>query len=63
MEKKCLRYVNFCHFFMLLNMEENTVHFRHLMLFFNRKGKNAKQATNKVCTVYGEDAVAERTVL
>lgn len=38
------------------------MHFRHLMLFFYRKGKNATQATNKICAVYGEGALAERTV-
>jgi len=43
-------------------MEENKVHFRHLMLFFYRKGKNATQAANKICAVYGEGVVAERTV-
>jgi len=47
---------------MPLNMEENKVHFRHLMLFFYRKGKNATQAANKICAVYGEGAVGERTV-
>jgi len=45
---------------MPLNMEENKVHFRHLMLFFYRKGKNIIQAANKICAVYGEGAVAER---
>ena len=48
--------------FMPLNMEENEVYFRHLMLFFYRKGKNVTQATNKICAVYGEGAIAERTV-
>jgi len=43
-------------------MEENKVHFRHLMLFFYQKGKNATQAANKICIVYGEGAIAERTV-
>jgi len=38
------------------NREENKVHFRHLMLFFYRKGKNATQAANKICAVYGEGA-------
>ena len=47
---------------MLSNMEVNKVHYRHLMLFFHQKGKNAKQTANKICTVYDEDAVAERTV-
>jgi len=41
---------------------EEKVHFRHLMLFFYRKGKNATQVANKICAVYGEGAVAERTV-
>jgi len=44
-------------------MEENKMHFRHLMLFFYRKSKNATQAAkmpNKICAVYS--AVAERTV-
>jgi len=52
----------FCQFYTPLNMEENKVHFRHLMLFFYRKGKNVTQTANKICTVYGEDAVAEKTV-
>jgi len=43
-------------------MEENKVYFRHLMLFFYRKGKHATQAANKICAVYGEDAVVEKTV-
>ncbi|XP_053976446.1 histone-lysine N-methyltransferase SETMAR-like [Hylaeus volcanicus] len=41
-------------------MEENKVHFRHLMLFYYRKGTNATQPANKICAVYGEGAVAER---
>ncbi|EZA50238.1 Histone-lysine N-methyltransferase SETMAR [Ooceraea biroi] len=32
------------------------------MLFFYRKGKNASQVTNSICSVYGEGALAERTV-
>jgi len=45
-----------------LNIEENKVQFRHLMLFFYRKGKNATQAANKICAVHGKGAIAERTV-
>ena len=41
-------------------MEKNKVHFRHLMPFFYQKDKNATQAANKICAVYGESA--ERTV-
>jgi len=60
-KKIWLRYINFCQFYTPLNIEENKVHFRHLMLFFYRKGKNT-QAANKICAVYGEDVVTERTV-
>jgi len=38
------------------------MHFRHLMLFFYWKGKNVTQAANKICALYDEGAVAERTV-
>jgi len=40
--------------------EENKVHFKYLMLFFYRKSKNATQAANKICAVYGKGAVDER---
>jgi len=43
-------------------MEENKVHFRHLILFFYRKGKNATQTANKICAINSENTVAERTV-
>ncbi|EZA55050.1 Histone-lysine N-methyltransferase SETMAR [Ooceraea biroi] len=32
------------------------------MLFYYQKGKNASQTTNSVCSVYGEGALAEKTV-
>ena len=38
------------------------MHFRHLMLFFYRKGKNVTQAANEICAVYAEGAVTDRTV-
>jgi len=47
---------------MPLNMEENKVHFRHLMLFFYQKDKNVTRAANKICAVYDKGAVAERIV-
>ncbi|XP_017796822.1 PREDICTED: histone-lysine N-methyltransferase SETMAR-like [Habropoda laboriosa] len=43
-------------------MEGNKVHYRHLMLFFYRKGKNATQAAIKIGAVYGKGAIAERIV-
>lgn len=38
-------------------MTEDKEHFRHVLLFFFRKGKNAAQTTKKICDVYGEDSV------
>ena len=32
------------------------------MLYYFRKGKNAARTTSKICSVYGENAVAESTV-
>lgn len=43
-------------------MVANKVHYRHLMLFFFQNDKSATLAANKICAVYGEGAVAERTV-
>ena len=43
-------------------MEGNKVHYRHLIAFFYRKGKNTTQATNEICAVYGDGAIAERPV-
>ncbi|EZA47927.1 Histone-lysine N-methyltransferase SETMAR [Ooceraea biroi] len=35
------------------------MHFRHIMLFYFKKGKNTVQTTKQI---YGSDAVVERTV-
>ena len=41
-------------------MEDQAEHYRHLMLFYYRKGKNATETCRKICHVYGENAVTER---
>ena len=41
-------------------MEYQKEHFRHILLFYFRKGKNASQAHKKVCAVYGDEALKER---
>ncbi|GFV60362.1 histone-lysine N-methyltransferase SETMAR [Trichonephila clavipes] len=35
-------------------MERDKQHFRHILLFYYRKGKNAVQARKKLTDVYGE---------
>ncbi|KOC62520.1 hypothetical protein WH47_04180 [Habropoda laboriosa] len=42
-------------------MSENKEHFRHIMLFYFRKGKNASESCKKICTVYGVNAVDDST--
>nr|AAP51086.1 transposase [Forficula auricularia] len=41
-------------------MENQKEHFRHILLFYFRKGKNALQAHKKLCAVYGDEALKER---
>ncbi|XP_076247803.1 histone-lysine N-methyltransferase SETMAR [Calliopsis andreniformis] len=41
-------------------MEEQTVHFRHILLFYFRKWKNARQTRPKLRKVYGDNALQER---
>ncbi|GFV48376.1 histone-lysine N-methyltransferase SETMAR [Trichonephila clavipes] len=41
-------------------MENQKEHFRHILLFYFRKGKNASQAHKKLCAVYGDEALKER---
>lgn len=41
-------------------MEKRSEHFRHILLFYFRKGKNATQAYKKLCAVYGDEALKER---
>ncbi|VDO01982.1 unnamed protein product [Rodentolepis nana] len=41
-------------------MKEQDVHFRHILLYYFRKGKNASQAQKKLCAVYGDEALKER---
>ncbi|KAK6047223.1 hypothetical protein COOONC_15271 [Cooperia oncophora] len=36
-------------------MEHQKEHFRHILLFYFRKGKNASQAHKKLCAVYVDD--------
>ena len=34
-------------------------HFRHIMLYYFKKGKNAAEMQEKICAVYGEGAVMD----
>ncbi|KAL4705901.1 hypothetical protein ACJJTC_017483 [Scirpophaga incertulas] len=41
-------------------MDQRPKHFRHILLLYFRKGKNAAQASKKLRDVYGEEALKER---
>lgn len=41
-------------------MEEENMHFRHVLLFYFRKGKTARQACEKLRKVYGDKSLKQR---
>ena len=41
-------------------MEISEGHFRHILLFYFRKGKNTAQVYRKLCSVYGDECLSER---
>lgn len=43
-------------------MSEISDEIRYVMLFYYKKGKNGAKTCRKICAVYGEDAITERTV-
>ena len=54
--------MNFCVAILILKVEENTQHFWHVMFYYFKIGKNATEThTQKICAVYGEVAVMDRT--
>ena len=53
--------VNFSAAILILKMEENTQYFRHIMLYYFKKGKNATEMQKKICAVYGEGTVTDWT--
>ena len=56
-KKNLPKLVNFCAAILISKKEEN-IHFWHNMLYYFKKGKNA---TKKICPVYGEAAVTDQT--
>ena len=52
--------MNFCAAILILKMEEN-MHFQCILLYYFKKGKNATETQKRICAVYGEGAVTDRT--
>ena len=61
LKKDLAKLVNFCVAILILKMEEKKQHFRHIMLYYFKEGKNATETQKKTCAVYGEGAVTDRT--
>lgn len=40
-------------------MENQSEHFRYILLFYFKKGKSAAQAHKNICDVYDEDALSK----
>ena len=53
-------FVYSCEFRINFKMECKNEHFRHILLFYFLKGKNAAQAAKKSHYVYGEEALKDR---
>ena len=61
LKKDLSKLVNFCVAILLLKMEGKKQHFRLIMLYYFKKGKNTTETHKKICAVYGECAVNDRT--
>ena len=48
-----------CLSILILKMEEKKQHFRHIMVYYFKKGRNATETHKKICAVYGEGAVTD----
>ncbi|KAM5283286.1 methionine-R-sulfoxide reductase B2, mitochondrial isoform 1-T1 [Hipposideros larvatus] len=59
-QKKLSDLVEFWRFYNKLKMEDQTVHFCHILLFYIHKGKNACQVCEKLHKVYSDNALQER---
>ena len=62
-KKSLSKLVDFCVAILILKMGENMQHFWHIMFYYLKKGKDATemQKIKKICAVYGEGAVTDRT--
>lgn len=51
MRRSCVRHS-------VIIMDGNKIHFRHILLFYFRRGKTAAEALRQIYDVYGEDAIS-----
>ena len=53
--------MNFCVAILILKMEEKKQRFWHIMFYYFKKGENTTETQKRICAVYGEGAVTDRT--
>ena len=53
--------MNFCVAILILKMEGKKQHFRHVMLYYFKKGKNTTEMLKKICAAYEEGAMTDQT--
>ena len=53
--------VEFCVAILILKMEGKKQHFRPIMLYYFKKGKNTTEMQKKICAVYGDGSVTDQT--
>ena len=51
LKNNLLKLVNFCVAILTLKIEENMLHFWHIMLYYFKKGKNANETQKEICAV------------
>jgi len=55
LSRKRLKSVKWIKSYFILKMEINKEKIRYILQYHYDKGKNAAQACEKICTIYGED--------
>ena len=61
LKKHLSKLLNFCVAILIMKMEDNEQNFQLIMPYYFKKGKNATETQKKICAVYGEGAVTDRT--
>ena len=60
LEGKSAQFVYNCLFAIDFKKKNQNEHFRHILLYYFKKGKNVVQAHKRLCDVYGEDVLKLR---
>ena len=59
MSRKRLKLVKSIESYFILKMEINKKKIRYILQYYYDKGKNAAQACEKICAIYGEDTLSK----